>query len=70
MTGPQTAAPPSVQRTASRTAGLSQASLTVLIVQFALGIGVNLYVTLPAAAMVHSSAMARSWPSMLRLACS
>jgi hypothetical protein len=47
--------PPSVQRTASRTAGLRQASLAilivliVLIVQFALGIGVNLYVTLPAA---------------------
>jgi hypothetical protein len=52
MTGPQAAAPPSVQRTASRTAGLRKASLailTVLIAQFALGIGVNLYVTLPAA---------------------
>jgi hypothetical protein len=52
MTGPQAAAPPSAQRTASRTAGLRQASLAiliVLIVQFALGIGVNLYVTLPAA---------------------
>lgn len=52
MTGPQAAAPPSAQRTASRTAGLRQASLAVLIVlivQFALGMGVNLYVTLPAA---------------------
>jgi hypothetical protein len=52
MTGPQAAAPPSAQRTASRTAGLPQTSLSVLIVlivQFALGIGVNLYVTLPAA---------------------
>ena len=52
MTGPQAAAPPSVRRTASRTAGLRQASLAiliVLIVQFAPGIGVNLYVTLPAA---------------------
>jgi hypothetical protein len=52
MTGPQAAAPPSIQRTASRTAGLRQASLAiliVLIVQFALGMGVNLYVTLPAA---------------------
>jgi hypothetical protein len=52
MTGPQAAAPPSAQRTAARTAGLRQASLAILIVliaQFALGIGVNLYVTLPAA---------------------
>jgi hypothetical protein len=52
MTGPQAAAPPSAQRTASRTAGLRQASLAILIVliaQFALGSGVNLYVTLPAA---------------------
>ena len=52
MTGPQTAAPPSTQKTASRQAGLRQANLAVLIllaVQFALGIGVNLYVTLPAA---------------------
>ena len=52
MTSPQAAALPSVQRTASRTAGLRAASLAVLIVlivQFALGIGVNLYVTLPAA---------------------
>ena len=52
MTGPQTAAPPSTQKTASRQAGLRQANLALLIllaVQFALGIGVNLYVTLPAA---------------------
>ena len=52
MTGPQTAAPPSTQRTESRQAGLRQANLALLIllaVQFALGIGVNLYVTLPAA---------------------
>jgi hypothetical protein len=52
MTGPQTAAPPSAQKMASRQAGLRQASLAILIVlavQFALGIGVNLYVTLPAA---------------------
>jgi hypothetical protein len=52
MTGPQTAAPPAVQKMASRQAGLRQANLAiliVLIVQFALGIGVNLYVTLPAA---------------------
>jgi hypothetical protein len=52
MTGPQAAAPPSAQRTASRTAGLRQASLAIVIVliaQFALGSGVNLYVTLPGA---------------------
>jgi hypothetical protein len=52
MTGPQTAAPPAVQKVASRQAGLRQANLAiliVLIVQFALGMGVNLYVTLPAA---------------------
>jgi hypothetical protein len=52
MTGPQTAAPPSTQKTESRRAGLRQANLALLIllaVQFALGIGVNLYVTLPAA---------------------
>jgi hypothetical protein len=51
MTGPQAAAPPSVHRAASRTAGLRQANLAILIVliaQFALGAGVNLYVTLPA----------------------
>ena len=52
MTGPRTAAPPSTQKTGSRQAGLRQANLAiliVLIVQFALGIGVNLYVSLPAA---------------------
>jgi hypothetical protein len=52
MTSPQTAAPPSARKMASRQAGLRQASLAILIVlavQFALGIGVNLYVTLPAA---------------------
>jgi hypothetical protein len=52
MTGPQAAAPPAVQKMESRQAGLRQASLAILIVliaQFALGIGVNLYVTLPAA---------------------
>jgi len=52
MTGPQTAAPPSTQKAESRQAGLRQANLAVLIllaIQFALGIGVNLYVTLPAA---------------------
>ena len=50
MTGPQTAAPPSTPKTESRQAGLRQANLALLIllaVQFALGIGVNLYVTLP-----------------------
>ncbi len=52
MAGPQTAAPPSARKMASRQAGLRQANLAILIVlavQFALGIGVNLYVTLPAA---------------------
>ena len=52
MAGPQTAAPPSTRKMASRQDGLRQASLAILIVlavQFALGIGVNLYVTLPAA---------------------
>jgi ACR3 family arsenite efflux pump ArsB len=52
MTGPQTAAPSAARKVASREAGLRQASLAiliVLIVQFALGIGVNLYVSLPAA---------------------
>ena len=52
MTGPQTTAPPASQKVASRQAGLRQANLAiliVLIVQFALGMGVNLYVTLPAA---------------------
>jgi len=52
MTGAQTAAPPSAQKRQSREAGLRRASLAiliVLIVQFALGISVNLYVALPAA---------------------
>jgi hypothetical protein len=52
MTTQQAAAPPSVQKMQSRQAGLRRASLAILIaliVQFALGIGVNLYVTLPAA---------------------
>jgi len=52
MTGQQTAAPPSAQKVRSRQAGLRRASLAILIaliVQFALGISVNLYVTLPAA---------------------
>jgi hypothetical protein len=48
----QAAAPPSAQKAESRQAGLRQASLGILlllVVQFALGMGVNLYVTLPAA---------------------
>src|SRR6516162_8025231 len=52
MTGSQAVAPPSAHKTESRQAGLRQANLAiviVLIVQFALGISVNLYVTLPAA---------------------
>ena len=52
MTRSQAVAPPSAQKTESRQAGLRQANLAVLIllaVQFALGIGVNLYVTLPSA---------------------
>src|SRR6266581_6060780 len=52
MTSPPTAAPPATQKIQSRQVGLRQASLAiliVLIVQFALGSGVNLYVTLPAA---------------------
>jgi hypothetical protein len=52
MTGSQAVAPPSAQKTQFRQAGLRRASLTiliVLIVQFALGISVNLYVTLPTA---------------------
>ena len=50
MTGSQAVAPPSAQKMQFRQAGLRQASLAiliVLIVQFALGISVNLYVTLP-----------------------
>jgi hypothetical protein len=52
MTGQQTVAPASAHKTESRQAGLRRASLAiliVLIVQFALGISVNLYVTLPTA---------------------
>ena len=52
MTGQQAAAPPSAPKRQSRQVRLRQVSLAiliVLIVQFALGIGVNLYVTLPAA---------------------
>src|SRR5215831_10466104 len=51
MTGQQTAAPPTAHKRRSRQAGLRRASLGILIaliVQFALGISVNLYVTLPA----------------------
>src|SRR6516164_7979649 len=52
MAGSPAVAPPSARKMQSRQAGLRQSSLAiliVLIVQFALGIGVNLYVTLPAA---------------------
>jgi hypothetical protein len=52
MTGSQAAAPPTTQKRQARQARLRQAYLAiliVLIVQFALGISVNLYVTLPAA---------------------
>jgi hypothetical protein len=52
MTGQQAAAPPSAQKVESRQAGLRQANLAILIVliiQFALGMGVNLYITLPPA---------------------
>src|SRR5262252_105983 len=52
MTGAQTAAPPSAQKIQHRQARLRQAYLAILIVlvvQFALGISVNLYVTLPTA---------------------
>jgi hypothetical protein len=52
MTEQREVARPSTQELASRQAGLRRASLAiviVLIVQFALGISVNLYVTLPAA---------------------
>jgi ACR3 family arsenite efflux pump ArsB len=50
MTGSQAAVSPSAQKRESRQAGLRQASLAiviVLIVQFGLGVGVDLYVTLP-----------------------
>jgi len=52
MASPPTAAPPATQKTQSRQAGLRQANLAILIVlaiQLAFGMGVNLYVTLPAA---------------------
>ena len=52
MTRQQAAAPPSAQKIQSRQVRQRRASLAILIaliVQFALGIGVNLYVTLPAA---------------------
>src|SRR5215470_10120801 len=52
MTRQQAAAPPSAQKIQSRQVRQRRASLAiliVLIVQFALGISVNLYVTLPAA---------------------
>src|SRR6516164_3811359 len=52
MTGSQAVAPPSAQKMQARQADLRPANLAiviVLIVQFALGISVNLYVTLPAA---------------------
>ena len=52
MAGQQTATAPSMQKLASRRARLRQANLGILImliIQYALGIGVNLYVTLPPA---------------------
>lgn len=52
MTGSQAVARPAAQKMQSRQAGLRRASLAiviVLIIQFALGISVNLYVTLPTA---------------------
>ena len=52
MTGSHTVAQPAAQKMQSRQARLRQAYLAiviVLLVQFGLGIGVNLYVTLPAA---------------------
>ena len=60
MTGSETVAPPSAHEAASRQAGLRRPSLAiliVLIVQFALGIGVNLYVTLPAAGQPGHASM-------------
>jgi hypothetical protein len=50
VTRQQAAAPPAAQKMESRRAGMRRANLAiliVLIVQFALGISVNLYVTLP-----------------------
>ena len=58
MTDPQTVAPPSAATMESRQARLRQASLAVLIVlviQFALGMGVNLYTKLPAPGHGHAS---------------
>jgi len=59
MTRQQAAAPPSAQKIQSRQARLRRASLAILIAliaQFALGVGVNLYVTLPTAGRPgHSS---------------
>jgi hypothetical protein len=52
MTGSQAVAPPAAQKMQSRQARLRQANLAIvimLIAQFGLGIGVNLYITLPAA---------------------
>jgi hypothetical protein len=52
MTGSQAAAPPTAQKFQHRQARLRQAIMAILIlliVQFALGISVNLYVTLPTA---------------------
>src|SRR5215469_16311896 len=52
MTSSQATAPPATRKRESRQAGLRSANLAILIVlaiQLALGIGVNLYVTLPAA---------------------
>jgi hypothetical protein len=52
MASSQAAAPPTTRKRQSRQAGLRRASLGILIaliVQFALGISVNLYVTLPKA---------------------
>jgi len=52
LTGQQAAAPPSAQKIQSHQIRLRRSCLAILIaliVQFALGIGVNLYVTLPAA---------------------
>jgi uncharacterized membrane protein YkgB len=52
MSAQQAADPPHSQKVESHQAGLPQAHLAILIVllvQFGVGIGVNLYVTLPAA---------------------
>jgi len=49
MTDQQAATASPVQKMASRRARLRQAILIMLVIQYALGIGVNLYVTLPPA---------------------